>query len=830
MSTIFREAQYAWRKLAKNPGFTFMAVLTLALGIGLNSAVFSVVNAVLFRPLPVAEPERLVNVYSLEGQGEGLMSYQPMAFPDYFDLQQQSQSFTQLAAYTSSRLVIEYGEIHEPIMGEVVSGNFFDLLGIEASKGRLLTVADDAPGAARMVAVLSHDSWQRRFGGDPEIIGRDLRFNGHSFKVVGVTPPSFFGMMRGISPEVWLPIQTSGTIQSGSLSNFGVPTEGMDRLDDRARRWHFVVGRLASGVSLERVGDELATVGARLRQDFEVTNEGRTFTLLPTNQVRLWPGVDQGLYSASLVVMGIVALVLLIACANLANMLLARAVARRKEMATRLALGASRGAVIRQLLVESLALALAGGVAGLLLAQASNLALEHVQLPIPAEFDLGLALDTRVVVFTLLASSLAAVVFGLAPAFEATRTNLASTLGDESRGSSAGRAKHRVRNSLVVAQIALSLVLLICAGLALRSMGNAQNIDPGFDPEGLVVANFSPERQGYSEEQSQEFYRQMQQRLVDRPEITAVAFAGHLPLTLNISSNAVTSEHQATVPVEEWPAADLSYVTPEYFSTMGIPLLRGRLISDWDTVDAPPVVVINETLASHLWPDAEAVGQRMRVEDVENPLEVIGVVRDGKYRSLGEAPRAFYYRPIAQDWFDAQAMIVRTRGDRLMALATVRNLVRELDEDLAIGNLMTVEEATASALILPRAGAALFGLFGLVGLLLAAIGIYAVVSYLVSQRTHEIGIRMAMGAHHWSILRLVAGEGLMLIAIGVGIGLAMSVLSTGALSAMLYGVSATDILTFAGVSFFLILVGLLASVVPAYRASRLDPLVALHRD
>ncbi|MEM7357058.1 MAG: ABC transporter permease, partial [Acidobacteriota bacterium] len=415
MHAIFRDAIYALRKLTKSPGFTFLAVVTLALGIGLNSAVFSVVNAVLFRPLPVESPGELVNIYTEEQSGS--FTYSAIAFPDYLDLIEQSRSFEQLAAYTSSGLILEHGEKSEGVLGEVVSGNYFDLLGVEAALGRTLTVADDRPGGGQQVAVLGYSAWQRRFGGDPGIVGQDVRLNGHLFQVVGVAPPSFFGMLRGIAAEVWIPMRTSSVVNAGSISNWGNPTEGLDRLEDRARRWHFIVGRLAEGVSAERARAEVAALGARWQEEYPVTNENRFFTLLPTNQVRVWPGLDQALYTASFVVMGIVALVLLIACANLANMLLARAVARRKEMATRLALGASRGAIIRQLLIESLTLSLLGGGVGILVALASNAGIERLQLPFPVDLTLGLALDYRVALFTLAMSSLAAIVFGLAPAF-----------------------------------------------------------------------------------------------------------------------------------------------------------------------------------------------------------------------------------------------------------------------------------------------------------------------------------------------------------------------------------------------------------------------------
>ncbi len=826
MNALPRNVLYALRKLTKSPGFTFLAVLTLALGIGLNSAVFSVVNAILFRPLPVAAPEELVNVYTEEQAG--FITHAPMAFPDYVDFAEGSRSLAGLAAYTSSGLVLEHGEQSEGILAELVSGNYFDLLGVPAAAGRTFAEAEDRPGDPRFVAVLSHGAWQRRFGADEGAVGRELRLNGRPFTVIGVADESFSGMMRGIAPEVWIPIRTSSAIHAGSISNSGTPTEGLDRIDDRGRRWHFVVGRLAEGATVEQAAAEVATIGARLRQEYPDSNDKRSFAVLATDEVRFFPGFDRVISAGSFVVLGVVALVLLIACANLANMLLARAVARRKEMATRLALGASRGAVVRQLLAESLTLALAGGGVGLLLAVASNAAIDRVSLPLPVDLHLGLALDLRVVLFTLGLATVAAVAFGLAPAFEATRTDLVSALTDETRGSSAGRGKRRLRDALVVGQVALSLVLLICAGLAVRSMGNAHRIDPGFDPQGLVVARVSPESQGYTEPQSQEFFRRLGERLSARPEVRSVGFTGHLPLTFNISMIGAAAEGRDTVPPEEWPIVDTASVGPDYLETMGIEVLRGRSFSEWDDAGSARVAVINETAAARLWPGDDAVGRRLRIEDYDDYLEVVGVARDGKYRTLGEEPRPFLYQAVAQDWKSSQVAVVRIDGDRPQALAAIRGEIRGLDADLAVGQLATIEDATASALVLPRLGAALFGLFGVIGLVLAMTGIYGVVSYLVSQRTHEIGIRMAMGARRLDILRLVVGQGLGLTVAGVALGLAAAFAVTRVLSVMLYGISATDAVTFVAVPLVLTLVALLATVIPARRASRLDPLAALH--
>ena len=828
MNILLRNALYAIRKLTKCPGFTCLAVLTLALGIGLNSAVFSVVNAILFRPLPVTAPDELVNIYTEEDAG--FITHAPMSFPDFEDFARETRSLEGLAAYTSSGLVLEHGEKSEVIMSETVSGNYFDLLGVPAVTGRTFTAEEDADGNAQFVAVISHSAWQRRFGGDPGIVGRDLRLNGYPFTVVGVADPSFTGMMRGFAPEVWIPIRTSSTIHAGSFSNSGAPTEGLDRLDDRGRRWHFVVARLADGATVEQASAEITTLGMRLSQEFPDSNDERSFALLPTAEVRFFPGFDGIVFAGSMVVLGIVTLVLLIACANLANMLLARAVTRRKEIATRLALGASRGAVVRQLLVESLVLALVGGGVGLLLAAGSNFLVDRVSLPLPVDLHLGLALDGRVALFTLALATIAAVAFGLAPAFETTRANLVSALSDETRGSSAGRGKRRLRDALVVAQVALSLVLLICAGLAVRSMGNAHRIDPGFDSQGLVVARVSPETQGYSQAQAEDFFRRLDERLSARSDIRATGFAGHLPLTFNISMLGAAAEGQDSVPSEEWPIFDTATVGPDYLETMGIDVLQGRSFTEWDDEDAPRVAVINETAAARLWPGQDAIGKRLRIEEYEDYIEVVGVARDGKYRTLGEETRPFVYQAIAQDWKGSQILIARTTGDPAQALATIRQQVRDLDANLAIGQLATIEDATASALVLPRLGAALFGLFGIIGLVLAMTGIYGVVSYLVSQRTHEIGIRMAMGAHGGDILRLVVRQGLRLTAVGVVLGVIAALAMTRVLSGILYGISATDAMTFVLVPLTLTLVALLATAIPSWRASRLDPLVALHHE
>ncbi len=825
MHRIRHDFRYALRLLSKNPAFTVMAVITLAVGIGLNSAVFSVVNAVLFKPLPVAAPEELASIYATVP--DGFTSHEPMAFPDYADLRAESRSFAGLIAYSFTPLVFEGDDAGQLVVAELVTGNYFSTLGIAPFLGRCFTAEEDRPGDARAVAVLSHSAWKRRFGSDPDVLGKTIRLNGHPFTLIGVAAPGFFGLRRGLSPELWLPMRMRTALGAASAVDTGDATPGLDRLEDRARRWLWVMGRLAADSSFEQAQAELRAMSAHLQAEYPETNGERTFALVPAGKVRILPGVDAALHAASLVVMGVVALVLLIASGNIANMLLARAIARRKEIATRLALGASRGALVRQLLIESLLLSLVGGGLGLFLALGSNAVLNSLRLPLPVDLVLGLSLDLRVFLFTLAVSTLTAVAFGLAPALEATRANLSTALVGESRAAGGGRARRRLRSALVVAQVALSMLLLICAGLSVRSMQNAHHIDPGFDPSGVAVARFAPDFQGYTPAQAEEFYRQLTAGVEALPSVRSVGLASHVPLALAINVETVVPEERGAVPTQEWPQVDATVVDPGYFETLRIPLLQGRAFTEHDTADSPLAAVVNEELAGRFWPQADALGKRLRVDGVEGSYEVVGVVRNGKYRTLGEAPRPYLYRALAQNFDGTQMLLARFGGDPGVTLGAIRWKARELDEKIAVSGLSTLEETISTALLLPRTGALVFGLFGLLGLLLATIGIYGVVAYAVSQRTHEIGIRMAMGARRGNILFQMVWEGLALTLVGVVLGLAAAALTTRALAAVLYGISATDLSTFIAVPLVLLLVALFASFVPAERASKVDPLVAL---
>lgn len=825
LDSIRLNLRYALRSLAKSSGFTAIAVVTLALGIGLNTAIFSVVNAVLFKPLPVRASEQLVGVYNTEPSE--FISHVPMAYPDYRDLRDSARSFDGLFGYSLIPLALDQGDQSELVFAEIVTGNYFSTLGVNAINGRTLLPDDDLATGAHPLAVLSYATWQRRFGGDLGIAGRTIRLNGNTFTVLGVAPPEFHGLLRGISPELWVPMMMHGTLHARGTVNVEEGTSDAETLENRGRRWMWVMGRLRPGVTLAQAQAEAQSVSARLAEEYPATNRERKVGLLRTSDVKILPGLDKVLYGTSFVLMGIVGLVLLVASANVANMLLARANARRKEIAVRLALGATRARLVAQLLTEGLLLSFLGGGVGLLLAAWSNESLNHIQLPLPVDIALGLTLDYRVLAFTIVVAALTAVVFGLAPALQATRADLVSTLKEESGTTAGGGSKRRLQRLLVVAQVAISLVLLTFAGLSVRSMRNAHRVHPGFDANGVIVGAFAPALRGYTRPQVEEFYRTLGERVRALPGVESVALTTHVPLSFEIRTETVAPEGRDTGRDRDWPETDSSSVGPGYFTVMRIPILRGRAFLEQDRQGAPLVAVINDTLARRFWPHQEAVGQRLRFEADGPYYQVVGVARDGKYRTLGEEPRAFVYRALFQNYSRSPRMLVRVAGDPRSLISEVRREVRQLDEKVPVTGLQTLEEVTSVSLLLPRAGATLFGLFGVLALVLASVGLYGVIAYLVGQRTREIGIRVALGASRADILRLVLSQGLKLLLVGTALGLAGALALTRVLSYVLYGVSPTDPATFVGVTGLLALVMLLACVLPARRATRVDPMIAL---
>jgi len=808
MQTLWQDLRYGLRMLRRSPGFTAVAALSLALGIGANTAIFSVVNAALLRPLPVKEPDRLVGLYRKIPQDR---NHNRFSYPNYLDTRDRNQSFSGLAAYYFTPLNLSGGGQTERLWGKVVSGNYFSTLGVEFTKGRAFLPDEDRTPGAHPVAVVSHGLWQRRFGGDPNLIGNTVTLNGQGFTIVGVAPASFRGTEVGMAPDVWVPMM----MQAQALP-------GRDFLTPRDVGWLRVVGRLKPGVSVAQAQAEMETLGAQLKREHPEANEAFGIAVVP--DFGLHPDFRGSARQFLLVLMGVVGLVLLIACANVANLLLARGRERWKEIGVRLALGAKRRRLIGQLLTESLLLSLLGAAISLALTPWISNGLEVLQQTgqaLPSVEPIGL--DGRVLGFTALVSLLAGVIFGLAPALQASKTDVIGALKDTTANRES--SKSRLRQVFVISQVALSLMLLIAAGLFIRSLRQAQRIDPGFKTENILLMSFDLSLQGYSAERGRAFYQQLEQRVGSLPGVEQVSFADNPPLSSDADATIIIDGYTPPTGLEG-VVINYSMVSPNYFQTLGIPLLRGRDFTSQDKVDAPGVVIINETAARRFWPGQDALGKRVRLGKSVS-AEVIGVARDGKYVTLGEDPRPYIYFPMTQNYQSSAVLQARTVGDPAPVIAAVRREAQALDKDLPTFGVRTMKEHLRGSLMAPQLAATFLGIFGAMALLLATVGIYGVVAYAVSQRTREIGIRVALGAERLDILKMVLEQSLRLVVIGLLIGLAGALAATRLLESFLYGVGASDPATFIIVPLLLASVALLASYVPARRAMKVDPMVAL---
>ncbi len=813
MGTLWQDLRYGLRMLLKKPGFTLAAVVSLALGVGANSAIFSVINAALLRPLPVKEPDRLVGLYRKIPQDA---DFNRFSYPNYTDTRDRSQSFESLAAYYFTPFNLSGGDQTERVNGKVVSGNYFSTLGVEMNRGRAFLPEEDRTPDSHAVAVISHGLWQRRFGGDPALVGKTILLNGYSFTVIGITPPQFQGAELGMAPDVYAPMM----MQSRAMP-------GRNWIEDRGIGWLRVVGRLKPGVSATEAQAEMHNLGAQLKSEHPKINE--SFGIAVVADFGIHPQFRDAARNFLLTLMAVVGLVLLIACANVASLLLARAAERQQEIGIRLALGAGRGRLLRQLMTESLALSALGGVAGLILtpwmiAGLSAIVQKASPLPTPVDFSL----DARVLVFTLLLSVLTGVIFGLAPAISAAGSDLTRLI----KGDAAGRAPNRtrLRSLFVGAQVALSLMLLVAAGLFIRSLQSAQRIDVGFETERQLLMSFNLGLQGYDRERGRAFLQQLEQRVAALPGVESVGLANIVPLGLGSDQDRGVAIDGYTPPTGlEYTPVVYNLVGADYFQTMGITVLRGREFGAQDNEKSPPVVIINQTAARQFWPgqpEQAVVGKYIRYGNTAK-VEVIGIARDSKYVTLGEAPRPHLFSPMSQIYTSSATLQVRTAGEPSRMIGAVQNELRALDRDLPVYGVMTMSQHLRGALFAPRLAAALLGVFGLAALLLAAIGIYGVVSYVVSQRTREIGIRMALGAKSRDVALAVLRRGMIPVLIGIGVGLAGAVAATRLIESFLYGVSATDPLTFVAVPLLLGAIALLASFLPARRATKVDPMVAL---
>ena len=802
MNAFWQDLRYGARMLLKKPGFTLIVVITLALGIGANTAIFSVVNAVLLRPLPYEESERLAVLYETNPQqGRDQMS---VSYPTFNDWRAQSQSFEQLAAFRSGGMILTGKEEPSRVQVMLASADLFALLRVKPQRGRTFLPEEDKAGGAPVV-VISHAFWQRQFGGDEKAVGQQITLDGKSNTVIGVMPPGF--ALGDEQTEVWLAL--------GIIA---------DRMQNRAVHTLTVLGRLKSGVTLPQAQTELAAISNRIQQQNPAADPGHSAQVMSS-----YEAMTKQVRPALLVLLVAVGFLLLIACANVGNLLLARAESRQKEIAIRTALGAGRGRIVRQLLTESLLLSVIGGGIGLLLAVWGLDALTG-SLPddLPRAKEIGI--DRMVLAFTGALSLLTGLIFGIVPALTATKPALNETLKEGGR-TSAAFGRGRVRSALIVAEVALSVALLVGAGLLIKSFWRLMQVNPGFQTERLMTMNVTLLGDKYKETpQVISFFRELPARLEALPGVKAVSAVSTLPINGGDGNGNLTIEGR-TFASGQTPAASYRRILPNYFSAMGIPLKQGREFDERDT-GVEKVVIINESMARRFWPDGDAVGKRIKVGPPENEpwLTIVGVTGDVKNIGLEADARLATYEPHPQRPWTTMNLAIRTESDPLSLAASVRSTLREMDKELLIRNVSTMEERIRLSVSSRRFNMLLLAVFAALALLLAGVGVYGLMSYTVTQRTHEIGVRMALGAQGTEVLKLIVGQGLKLALFGAGAGLLAAFALTRWMTDLLFGVRPEDLWTYGAVAVLLLMVALLACWIPARRATKVDPMIALRCD
>ncbi|HXG65767.1 MAG TPA: ABC transporter permease [Blastocatellia bacterium] len=809
METLWQDLRYGIRTLARRPGFTAIAVLTLALGIGANSALFSVVNAVLLRPFPFGDPEHLVIVWETKLQRN--LPFMFASPPNYADWREQNQVFEEMAAFFPGSFFLTQDGEPAQVPGARVTASLFPLLQVQLLLGRTFSPEEDRPGGPKAV-VLSHGLWQRRFGADPNLVGTTILLNDQPHTVAGIMPPDF-----NFPP----PIALEGTAPA-ERADLWLPFALDMKAGQRGAHYMTVIARLKPGVSVEQANAEMNAIADRLEQDYPDTNAGWDITIVPFAAQVL--GKVQ---PALLVLLGAVGCVLAIACANIANMLLSRAAGRRKEFAIRMALGAGRARLLRQLLTESLALALLGGAAGLLLAYWG---MRFLILAAPGNVPRleESSINLTVAGFTLAIALLTGTLFGLAPALQSFSPDLSRWLKEGGRTSGEGAGTFRA--ALVAAEVALALALLAGAGLLLQSFRHLRGVDAGFQAANVTTLRLSLPQARYPQPAHRvAAYMEIERRMNALPEVEAAGFTFDLPLESDWQGTSFTIEGEPPLPPDANRQINFTFVTPGYFRAMGVPLLRGRNFTEQDGPGAPNVILINETLARRFFPTEDPIGKRLFVGFSSNvPREVVGIVGDVRHSDFYQPPTAHVYVPCYQAAFmNSMSLVARSRAQSSAVIAAAREQIRSFDRALPIYDIKTMEQVVSESLAQPRFSGLLLGLFAVLALALGSVGIYGVISYSVAQRTHEIGVRMALGAQRRDILKMVVGRGMRPVFIGLGIGLAGALWLTRFLSSLLFGVSATDPMIFAGVALLLLLAALLACYVPARRATKVDPMMAL---
>jgi predicted permease len=824
VEALLQDVRFGLRVLARNPGFTAVAVLTLGLGIGANTAIFSLVNAVLVASLPVRDPDRLVVIEAESADSETNYSF---SYPMYADLRDRGTAFSAVAGFAGAQVNLSHAGSSEQAVGELVTGNYFETLGVRPWLGRLLTPADDRTPGGHPVVVLSHDYWQRRFGAEPAIVGRAIVLNGRPMTVVGVSPPGFYGTQLGHAIDVRVPMMMAAVFRPFPAN----------RLQNRRHQWMTLMARLRPDVSRAEAEASAAALYRHLRETELPQLAGSDYARRQflAQRLRLRPGghglgqLRRALSRPLLLLQGVTAIVLLIACANLANLLLARNAARRQEVAVRVALGAGRGRLLRQWLTESLLLSLAGGLVGLALAFQARAALRWFLGPGKGD-ALQVPIDGSVLVFTLAVATATGLVAGLAPALGALRHAVASTLRGEALAVAGGDRLLSLRGGLVLAQVALALPLLVAAGLFLHSLRNLHAIETGFAKRNVLLGSLNPSLNGYSQERIAQFYREVLERVRALPGVGSASLAMSSALSGGWDCLGVVVE--GYVPREgEDMTPNANSVTPGYFATLGMPLVAGRDFSETDVAGRPRVAIVNETMARYYFGERTPIGRRFTTDDRPGApidIEIVGVVRDAKYVDLREKTPRHFYLPIWQEprLFDL-TLHARTLGDPQRAVGAIRSALRGIDATVPLYGVTTLETQVDASLAQERLVTWLSSLFGLLAVVLAAIGLYGVVAFSVARRTREIGVRVALGAGHRDIVRLVLRQIAGVVGFGLLVGAVLAVTASRALGSLLYEVAATDALTYAGASTLLALVAALAAYLPARRAAKVDPVTAL---
>jgi predicted permease len=806
METLFQDLRYALRMLRKNPGFAIVSVITLALGIAANTTIFSWINATLLNPIPgVSRPNEIVAVQS--GRAN------PFSYPDFLDLRDRGKSFAGLTAFTFAPASLTGEGKPERVWATMVTANYFDVLGVKPALGRGFLPGEDKPPNGAPVAIISHRLWQRRFAADPAIVGQTLHLNTRPFTIVGVAPPEFQGSTSGLRFDLWVPVTAVKDLGEG----------GNELIDSRGDNWLNLLGRLNPGLSREQAQTESTILLQQIAVQFPDSHRG-------SNQVTLYPlwrapNGANGFFSALLpILMGVAGVVLLLACSNVANLLLLRGLSRRKEMCIRLSLGAGRVRLVQQLFVENILLSLAAGAIALPITVWTSRSFmnfaPHTDFPI----WISVSVDRRVLLATLAITFASGILFGILPALRASGMNPANVLKDESGAMAGGRRKARLSSGLAVAQIALSLTLLVSAGLFIRSFRATQHFDPGFNQRNVLLASYDLFPNGYKQADGTAFDRQVLNNVAAVPGVLSAGLADWVPLGFSSNSDSFVPEGYVPGP-HELVAAGVARISPGYFTTVGIPLLSGRDFSPHDSAESQTVVVINEALAEKYWPGQNPIGKRMMVE--KKSAIVIGGARTTRYYDLNEQPQPFLYLSLYQFYTSGVTLHVRTVNDPLASASAITQAVHKLNPDLPVFDVALMTSRVGVSSFVQRMAGTFVGAFGVIALVLAAAGIYAVIACTTRQRTHEVGIRMALGAQRADVLRLILWQGAKIAVLGVAIGLTATFALTHLMASLLFGVSATDLVTYAGVGLLLTIVALSASYIPALRATRVDPIVAL---